>query len=271
MKDYLAEGDRLAALNQRSPVWARNPIIVGYRGSHAHGTFIPPEDPKGTDDVDLFGVAIRDPNYYLGLDGYHPEKRGTFSTPGETLDIETHELRKFCHLLRKGNPNVHQHLWLRPEHYFVVTRAGRILLDRRDVFMSRTLFMSFAGYARAQFKRMTKFEKRGYMGTKREALVKEHGYDIKNAAHCLRLLYGAIHLARHGTIQVRLEGQDLTMVLNVKRGLWSLKAVQNHAERLHNIFEVEKNRSNLPDQVDREEVNRIIRSVIEAHWEDLHV
>ena len=260
--------DLLAALNDRSPVWARNPIISGYRGSHAHGTFIPPDDPHGTDDIDVFGVAVRDPDYYLGLEGYQPERKGTFTCAGETLDIETHEVRKFCHLLMKGNPNVHQHLWLRPEHYFGFTRPGRILLERRSAFLSRRLFESYAGYAYAQLKRMEKFEKRGYMGTKREAIVKDHGYDIKNAAHCIRLLYGAIHLARHGTIQVFLEGPAEHHVKSVKRGEWTLEAVKRHAGRLFNTFDTSKSGSRLPDRVERVDVSCIVRDVIEAYWAD---
>ena len=263
-----APGDLLAALNERSPVWARNPIISGYRGSHAHGTFIPPDNTYGTDDVDVFGVAVRDPDYYLGLEGYQPERKGTFTCAGETLDVETHEVRKFCHLLMKGNPNVHQHLWLQPEHYFVITRPGRILLDRRTMFLSRRLFESYAGYAYAQLKRMEKFEKRGYMGTKREAIVKEHGYDIKNAAHCIRLLYGAIHLARHNTIQVFLESDAEVHVKSVKRGEWTLEAVKRHAQRLFNTFDGSKSRSQLPDRVERAAINSIVRDVIEAHWDD---
>ena len=260
--------DLLLALNERSPVWARNPILSGYRGSHAHGTFIPPDHPKGTDDIDLFGVVVRNPDYYLGLEGYQPERKGTFTCAGETIDIETHEVRKFCHLLMKGNPNVHQHLWLRPEHYFVITRPGRILIEHRDKFLSRRLFNSYAGYAYAQLKRMEKFEKRGYMGTKREANVKEHGYDIKNAAHCLRLLYGAIHLARHQTIQVFLEADAAFHVKAVKRGEWCLDAVKRQAERLFHTFDTEKKGSRLPDRIDRAVIGPIVRDVIETAWEE---
>ena len=261
--------DLLAALNERSPVWARNPIISGYRGSHAHGTYIPPEEPRGTDDIDLFGIVVRNPDYYLGLDGYQPERKGTFTCAGETLDIETHEIRKLCHLLMKGNPNVHQHLWLKPEHYLVITRPGRILIEHRQEFLSRRLFESFAGYAYAQLKRMEKFEKRGYMGTKREAIVKELGYDIKNAAHCIRLLYGAIYLARNNTIQVFLEGDAEHHVKSIKRGEWTLDAIKRQAERLFNTFDTEKTRSTLPDQIKRTNINSIVRTIIETHWEEL--
>lgn len=261
--------DLLKQINERSKKWARNPILAGYRGSHAHGTYIEPSEPLGTDDVDVFGVAVRDPNYYLGLDGYQPERKGTFSTAGEDLDIETHEVRKLCHLLRKGNPNVHQHLWLKPEHYFVIRRPARILLNNRKLFLSRRLFKSFAGYAYSQLKRMEKFEKRGYMGTKREEIVKKYGYDVKNGAHCIRLLYGAIHLVRHGTIQVFLEGNAEHHVKAIKRGEWYLKAVKRHAERLFNTFDTEKVRSKLPENTDNQVINNVVRSVIEATWENM--
>ncbi len=262
----------LAALNDRSPVWARNPILAGYRGSHAHGTYLPPDDPHGTDDIDLFGVAVRDPNYYLGLGGYNPNNKGTFTCAGETVDIETHEVRKFVSLLMKGNPNVHQHLWLRPEHYLVIRRPARILIDRRRDFLSRRLFESFGGYAYAQFKRMQKFEKRGYMGQKREKIVQQYGYDIKNAAHCIRLLLNAIDLARQNVITVWLEGADAEKVKAIKSGKWSFSHVVEFAESLRADFDVEKEANkDLPPKVDIETLNPILRDLIAAEWEELHV
>ena len=34
------------------------PILVCYRGSQAHGTYVPPEDADSIDDVDLLGVQF---------------------------------------------------------------------------------------------------------------------------------------------------------------------------------------------------------------------
>ncbi len=96
----------------------------------------------------------------------------------------------------------------------------------------------------------------------------EHGYDIKNAAHCLRLLYGAIHLARHGEIQVFLDGGAAFHVKAVKRGEWSLDAVKRHAERLFHTFDGEKKGSKLPDRIERAVIGPIVRDVIETTWEE---
>jgi len=266
--------DLLSQMNLRSPKWARNPIIAGYRGSHAHGTYIPPEDEHGTDDIDTFGVVVHPRSHYLGLDGYR-QCHATFNSNMEDLDIETHEIQKYVFLLAKGNPNVHQHLWLEPGDYFVITRPARILLTRRRDFLSQRMFQSFAGYAYAQLHRMTKFEKRGYMGTKREGIVKKHGYDIKNAAHCIRLLYCGIHLAEYGEVIVRLPSDPhnniLEMVLGIKRGLWKLEQVQSQAKRMMNTFDTkrEANKHNLPERLEFANINKILQDVIETQWEEI--
>ena len=252
----------------RSPKWARRLVLAGYRGSHAHGTFIPPEDPKGTDDVDAFGVFVRDDTYYRGVTGYL-RKDDTFTCAGEELDVESHEVRKLCWLLCKGNPNVHSHLWLEPEDYFVVTRAGRVLINRRMGFLSQKVLVAFTGYAYDQLSRMTKFEKRGYMGTKREAIVKEHGYDIKNAAHCLRLLYVGTELARTGQLVVKLTGQIRETVLEVKRGLWRFEQVQGHARGLFKDFEGLREHAPLPPRVDYDWADDTAAAVVEAYLQDV--
>lgn len=251
----------------RSPKWARRLVLSGYRGSHAHGTWIPPEDPKSTDDIDVFGVFARDATYYYGVSGYL-RKNDTFTSAGETLDVESHELRKFVALLVKGNPNVHSHLWLDPSDYFNLSRAGRLLIDRRVGFLSQRVLASFTGYAYAQLSRMTKMEKRGYMGAKRERVVVEHGYDIKNAAHCIRLLHVGIHLARTGTLMVKLDGAIRDEVLAVKRGKWSLEKVQNRARELFEDYHASKDVSAFPRQVEYSFADETAHAVIEAYEQD---
>lgn len=251
----------------RSPKWARSLILAGYRGSHAHGTYIPPDDPHGTDDVDVFGVAVHPMKYYLGVDGY-VNKDDTFNTNLEHLDIETHEIRKFMHLLEKGNPNVHSYLWMKPEDYFLIDRAGRILIDHRSDFMSRRMLQAFGGYAYAQLSRMQKMEKQGYMGAKREKIVEQYGYDIKNAAHCIRLLTGAISLVEHKKLLVKMEGEDLELVLSVKKGERSLEWVQRKAQELFDKFDSMKDKCDLPESVSRELINDLTSDIIKLYWEE---
>jgi predicted nucleotidyltransferase len=253
---------------ERSPKWARRLIMAGYRGSHAHGTYLPPDDPKSTDDIDVFGIYVREDQYYRGVTGYL-RKNDTFTCAGEALDVESHEVRKFVWLLCKGNPNVHSHLWLDPADYFLVSRAARILIGRRQGFLSQKVLASFTGYAYDQLARMAKFEKRGYMGTKREAIVKEHGYDVKNAAHCLRLLYLGTELARTGQLSVKLSGEIRNTVLEVKRGLWGFERVQREARRAFGEFNATRDMVTFPPSVDYGWADETAALTIEAYHEDL--
>ena len=258
----------LRAAIERSPKWARRLVLSGYRGSHAHGTYLPPEDPHSTDDVDVFGVYVASREYYCGVTGYL-RQHDTFTSAGEELDIESHELRKFLALLCKGNPNVHSHLWLEPEDYFGISRAGRILLARRVGFLSQKVLWAFTGYAYDQLNRMTKFEKRGYMGAKREQIVQQHGFDVKNAAHCLRLLCTGIELARTGKLMVRLTGEIRETVLAVKRGEWSFEKVQARARTLFEEFHAEKDKAVLPPTVEYRFADETAVAILDAYYEDL--
>lgn len=241
----------------RCPRFARLSILVGLRGSHVHGTYIPPDDPKGTDDTDVFSVYVRDNAYYHGVSGYLRED-DTFTSAGETLDIEAHELRKFVWLLCKGNPNVQQHLWLPREQYLHVSPAGENLIAWRKHFLSQRVLKAFTGYAFGQLERMQKFAKEGYMGEKRARLVQEHGYDTKNAAHCVRLLYTGIHLAQTGELVVRLpQGEQLHDVISIKRGERSFEDVQRLARKLFEWFQRVAGKSVLQEEVDRESTDCI--------------
>ena len=144
-------------------------VLAGYRGSVAHGTFC----PETSDDVDLMAVCVPPLDRYFGLVQFG--SRGTVVragplADGRTLDLVAYEARKFVGLLAQGNPNVLCMLWLRPEHYLVLTDAGRLLVDNRAVFSAKTVHNAFLGYSRAQLERMTR---------KHDLLLKQIEAEIK--------------------------------------------------------------------------------------------
>ena len=251
------------------PDWASQyTILMGYRGSHVHGTYINPTEEHGTDDVDLFSVFAHPQSYYLGLGGYH-NSRSTYEVSGD-IDIVGYEIRKYLDLLSKGNPNVHSYLWLEPtKDYLFVSRAGQLLIDNREAFLSQRLFDSLAGYAYGQLKRMVAFQFQGYMGMKRKQLANRYGYDIKNAAHCIRLLYTGIHFANTGKIVVKLPQEELDIVLAIKRGeVSSVVEVQAKAEQLFKEFrELEtQTRFCFPKSPDPEKMDRLLAQCLRISW-----
>lgn len=127
-------------------------VLLGYRGSIAHGMYCDPVDPKGIDDVDLMGCVIGGPQHYFGLHEWG--SRGTKEIKRGRYDCVFYEIRKLVSLLLQGNPNVLSLLWMKPEHYIHVDPAGRALIDNRNLFVGRHVYNAFAGYAHAQMEKM---------------------------------------------------------------------------------------------------------------------
>jgi predicted nucleotidyltransferase len=96
-------------------------LVTGYRGSIAHGLYVPSSDPKSIDDIDIMGFVVAPVENYLGLTEWG--SRGTCEYWDGQYDCVFYELRKAVSLLLQGNPNILSMLWLRPEDYLQVTPA----------------------------------------------------------------------------------------------------------------------------------------------------
>lgn len=98
----------------------------------------------------------------------------------------------------------------------------------------------------------------GYMGDKRKRLVLEHGYDAKNAAHCVRLLRMGLELFRDGGFLV--SRPDAEEIRSIKTGQWTLEQVKEHARDLFAQIESACQKSPLPEAPDRARVERFLVS-----------
>jgi predicted nucleotidyltransferase len=235
-------------------------ILLGYRGSIAHGTYVPSSDKEfGIDDKDIMGICIPELNTYLGF-GKFEQKEVKY----KEWDSVVYELRKYFRLLLKSNPNVLSLLWLEPNMYIIRTEIGRQILENRDLFVSKQAYHSFNGYAYGQFKRMTHFTFEGYMGEKRKQLVEKFGYDTKNAAHLIRLLRMGTEYLIEGRLYVHRKDGD--QLLSIKRGEWSLEQVKAEAEHLFKRAEEAYTVSKLPNEPDYKEAERLLMSIIMEHF-----
>lgn len=255
-------GVGIAEIRAICPPWGQNIILAGYRGSESHGTSIFAGE-NATDDVDVFAITVQRPEWYVGLHGYTNAVRQAHETAGMHLDLMLYDVRKFFHLLAKGNPNVHVALWLRPEHYLWNTLpGGRIIVNRR-IFLSTSCLDALCGYATAQFKKMGAGQLyQGYMGAKRKAQVDKYGYDVKNAAHCIRLLHMGIELCTEGTLYSWRPEAEREELMSIKRGEWSLARVKGHADHLWAEYrKVEKN-ARLPEWPDYDAINALLVEVV---------
>jgi predicted nucleotidyltransferase len=244
---------------ERDLIVPQGTILLGYRGSIAHGMYIPSSDPDSIDDKDIMGVCIPELNNYLGF-GKFQQKEKMY----KEWDSVVYEIRKFFRLLLKANPNVMSLLWLEPNMYITRNELGARLIENRELFVSKQAYHSFNGYAYGQFKRMTHFKFEGYMGVKRKQLVEQHGYDTKNAAHLIRLLRMGIEFLTEGRLFVH--RKDSEQLLAIKRGEWSIDKVKDEAEHLFRLAEEAYVASKLPSEPKREEAERLLIGIILDHF-----
>jgi predicted nucleotidyltransferase len=100
----------------------------------------------------------------------------------------------------------------------------------------------------------------GYMGEKRKAMVRKYQYDVKNAAHLIRLLRMGAEFLRSGELQVY-RTSDADELKRIKRGGWSLEQVKAEAQRLFAEIETARAESRLPDQPDAVAANALLMRI----------
>jgi hypothetical protein len=127
-------------------------ISLCWRGSVAHGMYVPQSDPDSIDDKDVIGIYIGPLEHYLGFG-----RKDVYEQWEGEWDCVFYELRKFVGLLLNCNPNVLSLLWLEPNGIIYESSIGGRLRQQRDLFVTKKAYHSFSGYAHAQFKKMISF------------------------------------------------------------------------------------------------------------------
>lgn len=103
-----------------NPILNSNIMLLCYGGSHAYGTNIE------SSDIDLRGVVFNPTNTLLGNETFEQfEDKNT--------DTVIYGLNKYIDLLLGCNPNVLESLGCKPEHYFIISPEGQLLLDNRKI------------------------------------------------------------------------------------------------------------------------------------------
>src|ERR1041384_6121674 len=100
----------------------------------------------------------------------------------------------------------------------------------------------------------------GYMGEKRKAMVRKYQYDVKNAAHLIRLLRMGIEFLETGQLKV-FRTSDADELKRIKRGGWTLDQVKEQADQLFATIEQVRARSPLPPGPDEAGANALLMNI----------
>lgn len=255
-------------------MFPKNTILAAYRGSIAHGMYVPNTDPNSIDDIDLFGIFMAPMDVYLGLTTHnkycpslYDKYRETVESFYDEYDMVSYEFKKMMRMLIASNPNVLSLLNLKQEHYIKMTKAGQQVVDNKHLFYSLYAYRSFAKYAENQLKKMTQLSFKGYMGTKRRELVKQFGYDTKNAAHCIRLLRTCVEFLETGELNVY-RSEDAEELLEIKLGKHTLESVKLEASYLFEKAKKAKALSSLPETPDYAGIERLTKRIMYDYIKD---
>lgn len=96
-----------------------------------------------------------------------------------------------------------------------------------------------------RFRKLHREHFSGYMGEKRKSMVRKYQYDVKNAAHLIRLLRMGAEFLETGVLNVY-RTHDADELKRIKRGGWTLEQVKTEAARLFGGIETARQRSPLP-------------------------
>ena len=233
-------------------------LFVG--GSELHGAKV-----GQTDDTDIYGVYIEEPEEALGL---HPRDHFVWSTAGnerrngpDDVDVTLYSLRKWAGMAAKGNATALHFLFAKPQE--VNPGAWKKIERNRKLFLSRTSAKQFLGFADAQFKRLTGEKGSGKKGQRPEYIC-AFGYDTKAAMHALRLLYECMELMQHGTIT--LPRPEKNLLIQVRSGEWTFERVLGHAQKLFKEVEDAVAGSPLPESANRAAISRLLARVQLEFW-----
>ena len=232
-----------------------NAICICYRGSIAHGTYVPSQNPNGIDDKDILGIAIPTKEYFFGLKTFEQ-----FECQREYWDVLIYDFRKFIRLMLKSNPNVLQLLWTPKECVLKTSSVFEELVENRHLFASKNIYKSFCGYSYGQLHKMEHMAYKGYMGEKRKQLVDKYGFDCKNAQHLIRLLRQGIEFLNTGELIV--ERPDKDQLIQIKTGQWGIEKIKQTAEQLFKDMEIAYNNSKLPEHPDINAVDKLVQKIL---------
>lgn len=109
-------------------------IFEGIVGSHAYGLNTP------TSDIDYKGVFIQPLESILGM-GYIEQ------ISDEKNDTTFYEIKRYLELVTTNNPNILELLNLPEDMTIYKHPVYNLVLEHRNIFLTKTCKNSFAGYA----------------------------------------------------------------------------------------------------------------------------
>lgn len=167
-------------------------------GSHSYGLNTP------ASDEDVRGVFVHtDPRFIVGLGRYEHQEN-----IADGNDIKHKEFRAFVNLLKKGNSEAIEALFLPEDQFTVLDPIFVKLRNNRDCLIDpERLFKVLLGYMSGEL-RLANGERTGKLGGKRKAQIDKYGFSPKNFVQLFRLAWAGRVFFKTGEFPVNIVKAD---------------------------------------------------------------
>lgn len=227
-----------------------------------YGFCIPPKDmifPHLRGEIMGFGSQCkRFEQYQLHHNIDDSAKNGR----GQEVDISIYSIVKYFQLCMENNPNMIDSLFT-PAHCILhITEVGNMVRENRKLFLHKGCWPKFKGYAYSQ---LNKIDRSGATG-KRAQSIEDHGYDVKAAYHCVRLLSEVELILKIGDLDLTLNKEQLK---SIRRGEWTKEDIQKWFSSKEAILERMYIESTLRKSPDEKSIKRLLLECLEHHYGNL--
>jgi predicted nucleotidyltransferase len=232
----------------------KKPDLLVRTGSHLYGCNV------ATSDEDTRGFAVPSADYLLGRKQWEQHET-------KEPDCVIWSFPKFFNLLERFSPNTAEILFAPKEHILKATEAGQLMINNRNLFVSKKLIKPMQGFAFGEWKKAVDyFEQMRKLGAQRKEHIATFGYSIKNAYHAVRLLEECIELLQTGNITFPRPNADF--LRKIRHGEVDVEDVKARYEELDKKVPEELTKSSIPENVDREKLDKLFYEVIAEKMHD---
>lgn len=227
-------------------------------------------------DTDVVGICIPPVDYIFPysvggyIDGFGPsppkfnnfQQHHILTDDGKEYDVAVYSIIKFFQLAAENNPNICDLLFVHDKFVTHIDNIGKLIRQNKKLFLTRHSYHKFLGYAFAQAKKM---RTRNPDGGRKE-YIEKCGYDLKHAAHLIRLLLECEMILVEHDLDLERHGD---LLRSIRRGEWKLEDVENYfRERELNLNKLYAE-STLRYSPDWKELKRILLCCLEEKYGNL--
>jgi len=243
-------------------------------GSHAYGTAI------DSSDRDVYGFCIprkdvvfphlageingfgRQKKRFDQFQQHHIQDPDALGGRGCEYDLSIYNIVRYLHLCLENNPNMLDSLFVPADCILHITAVGSMVRERRRQFLHKGAWPKLKGYAYSQLHKMASKDREG----KRLELYERFGFDVKFAAHTVRLLYEAEMILAEGDLDLRRHSEHLKAI---RRGEVPEAEIRRWAADKERDLEALYAKSTLPWGPDEPAIKQLLLDCLEHHYGSL--